>query len=53
MADRRSVLVQITGRVQGVWFRDWTRRKADRAWPCLAGCAIVRMAVLKRSFAAA
>ena len=25
---QRSVLVTITGRVQGVWFRDWTQRKA-------------------------
>ncbi len=28
MSEVRSVLVRITGRVQGVWFRDWTRRKA-------------------------
>jgi acylphosphatase len=26
----RTVLVTITGRVQGVWFRDWTKRQADR-----------------------
>ncbi len=25
----RSVRVNICGRVQGVWFRDWTRKKAD------------------------
>ena len=25
---QRAVLVTITGRVQGVWFRDWTRRTA-------------------------
>ena len=25
----RTVLVRITGRVQGVWFRDWTKKKAD------------------------
>ncbi len=25
----RSVLVTISGRVQGVWFRDWTKQKAD------------------------
>ena len=32
----RSVLVTINGRVQGVWFRDWTKKKADalglRGW---------------------
>jgi acylphosphatase len=26
--DRRSILVRISGRVQGVGFRDWTQRKA-------------------------
>ena len=25
----RTVLVTISGRVQGVWFRDWTKKKAD------------------------
>ena len=25
----RTVLVTINGRVQGVWFRDWTKKKAD------------------------
>ena len=25
----RTVLVGISGRVQGVWFRDWTKKKAD------------------------
>ena len=28
MPDRRSILVRISGRVQGVGFRDWTQRKA-------------------------
>ena len=28
MPDRRSVLVRISGRVQGVGFRDWTHRRA-------------------------
>lgn len=28
MADIRSVRVQISGRVQGVGYRDWTQRKA-------------------------
>jgi acylphosphatase len=28
MADDRSVLVRVSGRVQGVGFRDWTQRKA-------------------------
>lgn len=28
MDDNRLVLVRISGRVQGVWFRDWTKRKA-------------------------
>jgi len=28
MAEQRSVLVRVAGRVQGVGFRDWTRRKA-------------------------
>ena len=28
MPDNRSVLVRISGRVQGVGFRDWTQRKA-------------------------
>lgn len=28
MAEHRSVLVRISGRVQGVGFRDWTQRKA-------------------------
>lgn len=26
---RRTVRVSIRGRVQGVWFRDWTRRTAE------------------------
>ena len=26
---QRTVLVRITGRVQGVWFRGWTKKKAD------------------------
>ena len=28
MPDHRSILVRISGRVQGVGFRDWTQRKA-------------------------
>jgi acylphosphatase len=28
MPDHRSVLVRISGRVQGVGFRDWTHRRA-------------------------
>jgi acylphosphatase len=28
-AERRVVRVGISGRVQGVWFRDWTRRTAS------------------------
>ena len=28
MAEHRSVLVRVSGRVQGVGFRDWTKRKA-------------------------
>ena len=28
MPANRSILVRITGRVQGVGFRDWTERKA-------------------------
>ncbi|RMI17716.1 acylphosphatase [Sinorhizobium meliloti] len=28
--DRRAALVRITGRVQGVCFRDWTREEAER-----------------------
>ena len=28
MAVHRSVLVRVSGRVQGVGFRDWTQRKA-------------------------
>ena len=28
MPDRRSVLIRISGRVQGVGFRDWTHRRA-------------------------
>jgi acylphosphatase len=28
MAEQRSVLVRVSGRVQGVGFRDWTKRKA-------------------------
>lgn len=28
MAEQRSVLVRVSGRVQGVGFRDWTRRTA-------------------------
>lgn len=28
MADNRCVLVRISGRVQGVGYRDWARRKA-------------------------
>ena len=30
MAEHRSVLVRVSGRVQGVGFRDWTKRKAAR-----------------------
>ena len=30
MAEHRSVLVRVSGRVQGVGFRDWTKRKATR-----------------------
>jgi acylphosphatase len=26
----RAVQVSVTGRVQGVWFRDWTRQEANR-----------------------
>jgi acylphosphatase len=29
MPNHRSVLVRISGRVQGVGFRDWTQRKAN------------------------
>lgn len=28
MAEQRSILVRVSGRVQGVGFRDWTQRKA-------------------------
>jgi acylphosphatase len=28
MAEQRSVLVRVAGRVQGVGFRDWTQRRA-------------------------
>ena len=28
MPDSRSILVRISGRVQGVGYRDWTQRKA-------------------------
>lgn len=28
MSDERTVLARVTGRVQGVGFRDWTRREA-------------------------
>lgn len=28
--DRRAALVRITGRVQGVCFRDWTREEAEK-----------------------
>ncbi|ETR77111.1 acylphosphatase [Afipia sp. P52-10] len=28
MTDQRSILVRISGRVQGVGYRDWTRHKA-------------------------
>lgn len=28
MAEYRSILVRVSGRVQGVGFRDWTHRKA-------------------------
>lgn len=28
MSDTRSVLVRVSGRVQGVGFRDWTQREA-------------------------
>lgn len=27
-AETKTVLVRISGRVQGVWFRDWTHRTA-------------------------
>lgn len=27
--NNRMALVKITGRVQGVWFRDWTKRQAS------------------------
>ncbi|MEM7320210.1 MAG: acylphosphatase [Pseudomonadota bacterium] len=30
MGADRAVIVKITGRVQGVWFRGWTRREATR-----------------------
>ena len=30
MSESRSVLVRISGRVQGVGFRDWTQREAAR-----------------------
>lgn len=30
MADIRAVRVQISGRVQGVGYRDWTQRKARK-----------------------
>ena len=29
MPDSRSILVRISGRVQGVGYRDWTQRKAS------------------------
>lgn len=29
-ANTRSVRVEIDGRVQGVWFRAWTREEAER-----------------------
>jgi len=36
--DRKAVLVRITGRVQGVGFRVWTRQQAQRlgltGWVC-------------------
>ena len=30
MPDTKAVRVRIHGRVQGVFFRDWTKRQADR-----------------------
>jgi acylphosphatase len=30
MTETRSILVHISGRVQGVGFRDWTQREAGR-----------------------
>ena len=30
MPETRSILVQISGRVQGVGYRDWTQREAGR-----------------------
>ena len=33
MTDRK-VLVRVTGRVQGVWFRGWTKQEADRLGLC-------------------
>jgi acylphosphatase len=30
MSEARSILVHISGRVQGVGYRDWTQREADR-----------------------
>ena len=30
MPDNRSILVRISGRVQGVGFRDWTQHKANQ-----------------------
>ncbi|GGH22763.1 acylphosphatase [Cribrihabitans marinus] len=30
MSDEKSVSVQITGRVQGVWYRGWTRAEAQK-----------------------
>lgn len=30
MTNTRSILVHISGRVQGVGFRDWTQREANR-----------------------
>ncbi len=28
--NRKTVRVRVTGRVQGVWFRGWTRAEAER-----------------------
>lgn len=30
MADEKAVKVLISGRVQGVWFRGWTKENADQ-----------------------
>jgi acylphosphatase len=29
MTDRTAIVIRVTGRVQGVWFRAWTRSQAE------------------------